>query len=234
MKSRSKKKSMDTSKAAAKDAPLSPYMSARREWNERYGSYIKQANNWRLAALGMAAVAVIAVSGLAVVASQHKVVPYIVETNTHGEAVSVRRANVAARPNTNQIKAALRQWIIGARTIYVDRRAQQVIVDGTYAMTLPESAAFQQLAMWHREQNPYQRSEREIVEITVNAVVPVSDETWQIEWTEVVRQRSGREVSNKQWQGTFTVTLAPPIDDQQIMVNPLGIYVRQFAWTTRL
>lgn len=225
---------MDTTKAAKNDAPMSPYLAARREWNERYGSYIAQANNWRLAAMGMTVVAIIAAGGLAFVASQHKVVPYIVETNTHGEAVSVRRANVAARPTANQIRAALRQWVIGARTIYVDRRAQQVIVDGTYAMTMPESAAFQQLAMYHRENNPYQRSENEIVDITVNAVVPVSDETWQVEWTESIRQRSGREISNKQWQGTFTVTIAPPTDERQIMVNPLGIYVRQFAWTTRL
>lgn len=225
---------MDTPKAAKKDAPLSPYLAARREWNERYGSYVAQANNWRLAALGMTVVAIIATGGLVAVSSQHKVVPYIVETNTHGEAMNVRRANVAARPTANQIKAALRQWVIGARTIYVDRRAQQVIVDGTYAMTMPESAAFQQLALFHRENNPYQRSENEIVDITVNAVVPVSDETWQVEWTEIVRQRSGREVSNKQWQGTFTVTVAPPTDERQIMVNPLGIYVRQFAWTTRL
>ena len=28
----------------------SPYLSARREWNERYGDYIAQARNWRRAA----------------------------------------------------------------------------------------------------------------------------------------------------------------------------------------
>jgi len=223
-----------TESGAAKNAPESPYLAARREWNERYGSYIAQANNWRLMALGMMGIALVAVTGLVVVSGQHKVVPYIVETNVHSEPMNVRRADVAAKPNENQIRAALRQWLIGARTVYVDRRAQQSIVDATYAMTLPDSPAFQQLAVYHRDNNPYLRPERETVEIKVNAVVPVSGESWQIEWTEIVQQRSGQELSNRQWQGTFTVTISAPTDDRQIMVNPLGIYVRQFAWTTRL
>ena len=30
-----------------------PYLDARREWNERYGSYISRAKNWRLMAFGV-------------------------------------------------------------------------------------------------------------------------------------------------------------------------------------
>jgi len=224
-----------TESEATKHPPESPYLAARREWNERYGSYIAQANNWRLIALGTLVIAIVAVTGLVIVSGQHKVVPYIVETNVHSEPMNVRRADVAAKPNENQLRAALRQWLIGARTVYVDRRAQQSIVDLTYGMTLPSSPAFQQLAVYHRDNNPYLRPERETVEVQVNAVVPVSGETWQIEWTETVQPRSGQEPSSRrQWQGTFTIMISPPTDDRQIMINPLGIYVRQFAWTTRL
>jgi len=218
----------------AQEGQESPYLRARQEWNERYGDYIKSAHQWRLAAIGSIAVALVAVGGMVSLSMQQKVVPYAVELNGHSEVVRVVRADVMARPTTNQVRASLRSWVIGARTVYVDRRAQQNLLDATYAMTMPDSPAFQMLSNYHRENNPYERTVRETVEITVNAIVPVSGETWQVEWTEIVKQRSGKVVDQKAWQGSFTISISPPTDDRQIMINPLGIYVKQFAWTTRL
>lgn len=211
-----------------------PYLNARREWNERYGDYINAAHSWKIAAFGSIAVALVAVGGMVALSMQQKVVPYAVELNGHSEVVRVVRADVMARPTTNQVRASLRSWVIGARTVYVDRRAQQNLIDATYAMTMPDSPAFQMLANYHRDKNPYERSANETVEITVNAIVPVSGETWQVEWTEATRQRSGRVIDQKAWQGSFTIKISPPTDDRQIMINPLGIYVKQFAWTPRL
>lgn len=214
--------------------PETPYLAARREWNERYASYITAANNWRIAALGSIAIAVIAVGGLVWVSGQHKIVPYAVEFDGNGEITRVARASVASEPNNRQMVAALRNWVIGARTVYTDLQAQKSVIDQTYAMTYPDSACYQTLANFHREKNPYRRSANETVEVTVNAVVPISPKTWQIEWTEATKQRSGKLVDQKQYQGTITTVVAPPVDDAQIMVNPLGVYAEQCAWTTRL
>ena len=43
--------------------PENPYLAARREWNERYGSYIAAARTWQLAAFGALGVALVAVAG---------------------------------------------------------------------------------------------------------------------------------------------------------------------------
>lgn len=214
--------------------PETPYLAARREWNERYGSYIATANNWRLVALGSLAIAAVAVSGLVWVSGQHKIVPYAVEFDGNGEVTRVARANVASEPNNRQMIAALRNWVIGARTVYTDLQAQKALIDQTYAMTYPDSACYQQLATYHRDKNPYRRSANETVEVTVNAVVPISSSTWQVEWTEATKQRSGKLIDTKQYQGSITTVLAPPTDEAQIMVNPLGIYAQQCAWTARL
>lgn len=219
-------------------APETPYLAARREWNERYSGYIASANNWRLVALGSVAATLIAVGGLVMVSSQHKIVPYAVEFNGNGEVTRVARAEVASTPNKRQMIAALRNWVIGARTVYVDGRAEKTIIDQTYALTYPDSPCFKMLAGYHKDKNPYQRAQTETVEVAVNAVVPISDTTWQIDWTEVTKSRSGQakesDAQTKQYQGTVTTVLAPPTDDAQILVNPLGIYAQQCAWTTRL
>lgn len=209
------------------------YLSARREWNERYSDYIVSANNWRLMALGSMGIALIAVTGLVWLANQHKVVPYVVEMNSFGEVSRVQKMDTL-KPTIPQFKAALRTWIVGARTVYTDARAGRNLIETTYAMTLSDSPAYQTLADYHRTNNPYQRAGRETVEVTVNAVVPISDETWQIEWTETTKQRSGKSLTTQAYQGNFTLFINPPSDEQQILLNPLGIYVRQFAWTPRL
>jgi len=212
----------------------SPYLNARNEWNERYGSYIKQTRNWQLATFFSLAIAVGSVAGVAILASQQKVVPYIVETNAFGEVIRTNPADQAHSPNEKEMKAALRNWIIGARTVYVDMRAEKAIVDATYAMTTPDSAAYQQLAAYHRDNDPYHRSVNETVEVQVSAVVPVTNKSWRVEWTETTKQRSGKVLDTKSWEGTFTVMLAPPVSAETIMINPLGIYVQEFAWTPRI
>lgn len=220
--------------AAAKNLPENPYLSGRREWNERYADLVKSANNWRLIALLACVTAAIAVAGVVWHSGQYKVVPYAIEVDGHGEVRNVSVANVATQPTNNQVRAALRNWVIGARTVYVDRRAQQSILDASYAMTLPESAAFNTLSSFHRDENPYQRAGRETVEVAVNTVMPISDETWRVEWTETVKQRSGKVIATTQMQATISVVTVPPTTERQIMANPLGIYARQFAWAPRL
>lgn len=219
---------------AASSQQYSPYLAAKREWNERYGSYIKQASNWRNACFGALLIALVSVGGLVYVASQSSVVPYAVELNGHGEVVRVRRADVLSRPDANQIRAGLRTWVTGARSVYGDSEAMRDRIDTTYAMTLPQSPAFNQLADYHRSNNPYNRMSGNVrVSIEVSAVVPISDTTWQVEWRETLR-RPGDDPVEQSYQGSFTLVISPPTDERQIFLNPLGIYVKDFAWTRRL
>lgn len=221
-------------KGEEKAAPESPYLSARREWNERYGDYIQAAHQWRLAAMGATAVALIAVGGVVALSMQSTVVPYVVELNGHSEVVAVRRADVLAQPNANQIRAALRSWVMGARAVYTDPAAMKNLIDQTYAETLPDSPAYQKLAEFHKGNNPYQRAANETVSVEVLVAVPVSDNSWQIEWRETTRQVGGKLIRTEDWQATVTVAISPPTTAEQIMLNPLGLYVRQFDWTSRL
>ncbi len=217
-----------------KNSPETPYLAARREWNERYGDIIKTGNNWRVAFFCALGVSLVTSGGLVAVSMKSQVIPYAVETNQFGEISRVTKMNVASSPTEVQTRAAVRDWIIGARTVYVDLRAEKDVVDRTYSMTLPDSPAYQNLAMYHRENDPYRRSINETVEVEVKAAIPVSPESWQVEWTETIKQRSGKVVSVKNWQATLTLTIAAPSTEQQILSNPLGLYVRQFAWTTRI
>jgi len=185
-----------------------------------------------MAAFGTSGIALLAVAGLVVVAHQSKVVPYAVEINDHGEVVKVRAAEVLDQPTANQIRASLRSWVMGARSVYSDGIAMRQALDETYAMTFPNSPAFKQLAAYHADHNPYARNDT--VTVDVRSIVPATASTWQIEWTETTRDTAGEVSGITQWQGNFSIEISPPMDVKQVMANPLGMYVKNFAWTQRI
>src|ERR1700730_18268033 len=94
-----------------------PYLSARREWNERYGSYIARARNWRLAALGSISVSAILAGGVLWLGSQSKLVPFVVEVDKLGQAVAVQRADRATPADQRIVKAQLAAWIVDVRSV---------------------------------------------------------------------------------------------------------------------
>lgn len=220
---------------ALKHPPPTPYLDARREWNERYASHIIEARNWRTLAAFLGLALILSATGNLVQASREKIAVYYVNTDAQGRARDIWQADQSTPgPKTEHIRAALQDWLLGARTVYVDGRAIKRLVDATYAMTLPDSAAHQMLAAYHREHNPYQRAAHETVELALQTPVQLTPDTWQLEWTETVKNRhSGKLIRQQSHQLTAHVVILPPKDEVQLLSNPMGFYVRQFSWPVR-
>ncbi|PZR74835.1 MAG: conjugal transfer protein TrbF, partial [Stutzerimonas stutzeri] len=63
-----------------------PYLAARNEWNERYGSYVKAVAAWRIVGVTGIVMAVIGFTYALYQSTQVKLVPYIVEVDKLGTA----------------------------------------------------------------------------------------------------------------------------------------------------
>ena len=209
------------------------YLAARREWNERYGSYIAQANAWRLTALASLGVAFVAVAGIAWIGTQNRIVPYVVQTDKLGDAVTIRRADVAAPADPRLIRAQLARWVSNVRSVYVDVAAEKHIVTEAYAMVDRNAAAGPTLNDWFSRNDPFKRARDDTVGVAVQSVLPLSGSTWRVEWQEETRTRQGGLESSQQWQATITISISPPTDDATILVNPTGLYVESFDWSQR-
>ncbi|EAQ2882469.1 type IV secretion system protein [Salmonella enterica] len=230
------KKGKGAEAGAKASAPSTPYLNARREWNERYGDVVKNANSWRVAALVVGVYAILSTSMNFYQVASEKIAVYYVNLTEQGAITSIFRADQAkGTPEAQQIRRALQDWVVGARTIYSDYKATKKAVDYTYAMTLPDSPAFTELANYHRTNNPYQRAAEETVEISVQTPVNVAGDTWLVEWTETRHNRvSGKVIGQPiTYQLTANILLAQPASEQQLMANPTGLYVRSFSWPVR-
>ena len=210
-----------------------PYLG-RNAYLEAHGRYVIAARQWRRVAILMILVTVMMGGGLIMVSSQSQVVPYVVKVDRLGTAVPVERADRAERAEKPVIIAQLARWITATRSVWVDAGAQRGLVKEAYAMINARAASYGSLNDYMRMHDPFERAKSETVSVDVQSVLPISGDSWRIEWREEIRARDGQRTSSREYQATVSLSFNPPRDDATIRVNPMGIYINSFDWTERL
>lgn len=220
---------MKRTRSAPKLDPDSPhsavYVAARREWNEQTGSIVASRDTWRLTALGALGVAFLAVGGIAWIGAQNRVVPYVVAVDRLGDQLAISRADVAAPADPRIIRARLGRWISDVRTVFVDVTAQRRVIGDAYAILSRNGAAYRAINEWFAQNSPFDRAKNATVGVQVRSVIPLSANTWQVQWTENHRTREGSMLPAEEWRGVVTISINPPTDDATILANPAGIYI---------
>src|SRR5881394_3369979 len=145
-------------KSAAKEDPTNPYLAARREWDERYGSLITRARNWRLIAILCAIAALMQTAGLIALSLRAKVVPYVVAVDSLGHQVAAGPAEQSSTVDDRLTRAAIFEWIEDLRTITSDGVAQRKSIDRVYARIANSSPALTVINEFYRGDPPQNRA----------------------------------------------------------------------------
>lgn len=213
-----------------------PYLDAQKVWLERYGSYIQQAYNWRLIALLEAVALTVAVVGVLYLSSQTKFVPYVVQIDKLGMPMAVRVADRATAVDPRVVRAQLASWIIDARSVVTDRIVELGYIQQTFALVADNSPAFGYLQDWYPNNghSPLERARDETDTVAVNAILPISPSSYELQWTETIRDLRGKLKKTELWDGTATIAFRPPDSEATILKNPLGLYVTSLNWTQKL
>jgi type IV secretory pathway TrbF-like protein len=220
--------------SAATPGELNPYVEARREWNERYGDYIQQAHHWRTVAIICSLVALVSVIGVGYIGAQSRVVPYVVEVDRVGEVAAIARADRAPDVDPRVIKAYLARFVADWRGVTIDRQAQKSAIDRIYAMLPSGSVALGKVNDFFKSRNPFTVATKQSVAVDVTNILPISDQTWQVEWQEVTRDFRGDVQGNLRMKVSIIVGITPPTDESLILINPLGVYITDLNWSQQL
>lgn len=217
-----------------------PYLDARRTWDSRLAELAYGKQFAQYLALLATLVLLAAVGGQVYTASQVKFVPYVVEVSHLGEAAAVRIADRAGPVDPRVVRSTVAAFVADTRLVTPDAALQRRAILRAYAVVGPTDPAHSKLNEWygrHEEASPFRRAMREVVTIDITSVIPQSAETWQVDWVETVRDRQGAQKSQARWRALLTLYHAPPtegVSEEQLLANPLGIYLRDFSWTRQV
>ncbi len=215
------------------DVPLSeynPYLAARREWDERYGDQITRAKNWRTMATLSALIALLATSGVVWLSVRSHVVPFVVLVDSLSRPVASGIAEQASGTDDRLKRASIFTWVENLRLVTTDGVSQRKAIDRVYAAIANGSAAQTFISDFYRADPPAKRAQTETVSVEVTSVLPTSDRSYEVEWTETTRDLYGAVKSAERWKGSFAVVINPPRDERQARVNPVGLYVTNASW----
>ena len=213
----------------------SPYLAARRTWNDHVGGLAASRRLWQLVALLNSMIVLAAVGGLVAANSQSKFVPYVVKVGDLGEPVAVAPADRAQPVDTRVVQAQVASFIDSARAVTADVTLERRNVFRVYAMLQQGDAATVKMSEWFNANPPIARASTQTVEVQVTSVIPQSASTWQVDWVETVRDRAGQPTEAPiRLRALVSVRISAPTSqttEAMIRANPLGLYVSDFSWS---
>ena len=220
-----------------------PYIAGRAEFYGAFADLAKGKRNWQITAFTSLGLASILTVGLAVVSSQSRVVPYVVEVDRLGAARAFGPAEPLRATDDRVIVRDLAGFVRDVRSVVADPLAQRDMVTRAFAFVDREAAAFLNIYFADPGNDPRRlgRELTRLVEITGVLAVPGSaahgqqspTRTWKVSWTErAVPRAAGGLPREAAWEGYFTIRVVPPTHvDERFTINPLGVYVTQLHWT---
>lgn len=206
-----------------------PYLNAKEEWLERYGSYISRAAQWRAVAFVGLSLLALSLAGNVMQARQVKIVPYIVEVDKLGKVSNVARTDQSMSTPRNLIQSEIADAIVNWRTVTADTELQkQMIKRLSHIIT---GSAKGVLKQWFEENSPYEIAKSgKLVHVEIKGLpLPVSDTSYRVEWIETIRSHAGALLDQRSYEATATIQLQPPASDADIMTNPGGVYISALA-----
>jgi type IV secretory pathway TrbF-like protein len=225
--------SQPTAKYKAEGLPVTSYLKAKEIWDNRIGNARQQAFNWRKAFFGLLGVCILLVIGIIYQSTKSAVAPYIVEVGPGGEVLAVTKAVQANRsPNDAEIKYFLSKWVKDVRQVPLDVVVKKQSWISAYGC-MRQKAAMKMNEIVKKD-DPMARVGQETVSITPTAILKMSENTFQVRWTEDVFSKEGSPKETYRMSGLISVDFSKPTTEREILSNPLGLYITDFSWSKEL
>lgn len=213
--------------------PDSPAERAARKWDEREGGIIVQNYHLRLLLMGMTAAVVFLSCGLVYKSLASAVMPYVVEVDSTTGAVrniGTVAASAEYTPGEAVYKYFLAKFLKNTREIPLDPVVYRENLSTAYGFLTKDASAKLQTML--KTERTTEKFGHHTVQINVSTVLPMEGgHSYQIRWTEEEFSIGSGEKTITPYSGIFTVQTIKSDDEQQLAVNPIGLYISDFSWS---
>lgn len=215
---------------AAESTPESPYSKAREIWDDRIGEAAVRAKNWRLAAFTALIISLTALGGLIYVASQSKIVPYIVQVDGQsGAVISVAPVEKRREANDREIEYFLWNVTKKARTIPKDLVVYKQNWDEVYTYLDPATSnKLNDMAVREDYQTKIKNKYTTLLKLKGFNKYSGQDNTYQVRWEEILYDSAGKVIKSLSMEAFYTITFVD-VKPENIHLNPLGIEIKDFS-----
>ena len=211
------------------------FLKGQEAWNEVYGRAVSAMRNWRNLSFALVIVLLAAVAGLTWQGAQSKVVPYVVVLDKDGQELHSGLAGKNPTTEAKVIKAELENFIKKGRLASMDRQLMLQNINFVYAHLKNNTPALKKLNAHFQENNPFEviSKQTKIVD-KVTSALPVTENTWSLEWTETSRDISNGEIlKTENYKAIATILRQDPETPEQWSSNPFGIWIVDFEWESK-
>lgn len=213
-----------------------PYLDARKEWNAQFGRQVSEKNTWRLVALVALLISLVSIGGLVTLGASTKVVPYVAVIDELGNPLATGMAQTSATNDPRVIRAVVGDFIKNFRSVTTDGYAQKELIRRTYSMLSAQDPSYRVMnEHFSSEQwDPFERATKITVSVEMSLILPLSNNSYRVEWNEIDRDRTGQIMNTHGYQANLTVKQSEELSGQEMLENPLGLYITEIHWSRRI
>jgi len=212
-----------------------PYEQAKMEYADLIGKAKKEAYNWRMFTLTVMVVLTVSITGNIYLSNKASIIPYIIEVDSQSGAVlSKNKVDQSAyKPQDPAIKQTINNFVIGIRSLSTDPVVVKNNWESAYKLTTRRG---RDIFLTYRDQfKPEERMGKEAISIGNMVITKITENSYQADWIENVFEigELNARAGQNHYTGTFTTMIIAPKNEDQLRINPLGIYVDEFHISKR-
>ena len=211
----------------------SPAARAERKWDEREGEIVVQNYNLRLLLIGLMFVVIILVGALVYKSLSSSVIPYVVEVDTTTGAVrniGTIESSKNYQPGDAVHKYFLSQFVKNVREVPLDPIVYRENLNSSYGFLTKDALAKLQTML--KTEGINEKFGHQTVQIEISTVLPMEGgHSYQVRWQEESFTIGTGEKKVTPYNGIFTVQTIQSSDEEQLAVNPIGLYISDFSWS---
>ncbi|APJ05288.1 VirB8/TrbF family protein [Silvanigrella aquatica] len=206
-----------------------PYLHAKWEWNERYGSFIREKEKWQKISFFILIALIISIVGLVAVSLQSKITAFFVKTDQLGKPIVIERVDPTTKLNSSVVAYQLGEFITFVRTVTTDGKLKKYWMQ--VAQKYCSETASNILQEYWANNPPEKIAQMMNISVSIISIMPIkSTESWQINWTETA-SKNGLSVGETTWSAIVNIGIIPIKNEQDFIKNPTGLIIKSINWT---